>query len=98
MTSSSLRRASPKTWCGSPWDGEEPRRDEQRARGVQPALGLAALADEEDLGADERDGREDQVHVQRPAPVEVLGEDAPEEQANGCRSEERRALGRASCL
>ena len=62
---------------------------QQHARDVQPGLGLRRLPLEQERSADEREAREDEVDIQRPAPGQVLGQRAAEQQAHGaaCRGD-----------
>ena len=59
---------------------EQPGRGEHRAHDVEVRAVLDGLRREQQRGADERDRREDRVDVHAPAPVDVLGQRAAEQQ------------------
>jgi len=64
-------------------DEEQPGRGEHRSRPVHPRAAVRPVAPHVTEGAGDRDRGEDQVDVQAPAPGEILGEDAAEDQAHG---------------
>jgi hypothetical protein len=67
-------------------------RDERDAGQVQPGPGAGTLVLEQQQRSDRREAGEDQVHVQAPAPGQVLGQDAAEHQADRAPGADDRAV------
>ena len=64
-------------------DSEQPGRGEHGSRPVHPRTAVRPVAPHVSQGAGHRDRGEEQVDVQGPAPGEVLGQDAAEDEPHG---------------